>query len=473
MSRAAGTTSKDKVSAAVRLAQILAIIACFSGFINLIPSPVAAATLVIDGITVIMLVAAVVIALSPRIRRPRRGEAWIACAVFAAGVALVLAFTGQEPLDSALNAVRNLLLYIGGGVFTAVAIHTRHDALRVVRTIMVSGLIIAAFGVFQFVFRSALPSWLLYSRDTRIFFYYGTDITRSTGLVGNSIVYGTFVTFIFILWLAATILRTDLTRRSRLLFAVATAISGVAVFVSFSRISIVVLVAVLAVTVVYGVVRRGPSRSLPLAFHLTLTLAIVALALLSVPSVMAAVQKSFIVEGLFGGNNASVGASTDDHAMFTQLALQSFGEHPWSGIGLGSQSGASDRVIITDGFHLSTLVEGGLFLVVPITALFLLAMIRLVVVWRHSTRADIWMPVGLLLFLASQVFGAGFYNTGFYGKVPNVVFWLAFGAAVAYSRAAAPARPRFIGTVAASQIGAIEETNSKAEPANTSGATIS
>jgi hypothetical protein len=38
--------------------------------------------------------------------------------------------------------------------------------------------------------------------------------------------------------------------------------------------------------------------------------------------------------------------------------------------------------------------------------------------------------------MATQLLLAGFYNTGFFGKVPQVAFWVTFGAMIALGRIA-------------------------------------
>lgn len=413
----------------VRLVQVLVIVTVFSGFINLVPGPTAPATLLIDGITAVMFFGVLVTFI-------RRGgaEAWMVWTIIAGALALVLALFGPVPPGDAIIAVRSLLFYVAAAMFTAVTVRTRESALRIVRTVMKAGLAIAVLGCIQFVFRGALPQWLLFTADTKLFSYYGTDITRATGLVGNSIVYGTFVSLIFVLWLASST-REDLTRASRLRHLVAVAISGAAVVVSFSRISITVAVAAVAIAMLYAILRKGASRAVVTLFHIGLVGSILILVVLAIPQLLEPFSQTFLVQGLFLGNNASVTGSTDGHEMFTRLALQSFAEHPWVGIGLGSQSGANDRIIITDGFHLSTMVEGGLVLLVPVTLSLLLVWFRALGMWRRSSVTDRWLHIAVAVFLASQIFAAGFYNTGFYGKVPNVIFWIVFGAAVALFKA--------------------------------------
>lgn len=417
------------MGAAVRLTQLLVFIAAFSGFLNLLPFPVAPATVAIDGITGVMLFGTIVFSL-----RQARAEAWMIFAAAATVLAVVLAVFGPEPFQSGVIAVRNLLYYIAAGAFVATAVVTREGALVIVRTVMNAGLVIEVFGCMQFAFRSVLPSWLLFSSDTQLFGYFGTDITRSTGLIGNSIVYGTFALLIFALWLSATG-QPGMAPKSRARHTVATAVSGLAVVASFSRISIALALAAILAIAAWALFRRGASRAIPIASVLVAVGAVVICAVLVNNKLSKAIEGSFVIQGLFLANNASVEGSTSGHHLFTELALQSFREHPWIGVGLGTQSGASNAVIITDGFHLQTLVEGGLFLIVPLSIVFLLVMVRLITIWRRVDSHQAWLPVAMLAFLASQVFIAGFYNTGFYGKVPNLVFWILFGATVALDRA--------------------------------------
>ena len=91
--------------------------------------------------------------------------------------------------------------------------------------------------------------------------------------------------------------------------------------------------------------------------------------------------------------------------------------------------------MITDGFHLATLVEGGFLLFIPSILLLLSLLIRLWVAAANAPPQRRWLPLAVLVYLTGQIFLAGFFNTGFYGKVPNLTFWLLFGAIVAIDRA--------------------------------------
>ena len=313
----------------------------------------------------------------------------------------------------------------------------RSDIASIMRTVMGTGVFVAIFGVLQFGFRATLPPWLLYSRDTELYGYWGTDITRSTGLVGNSIVYGTLMTLVFTLWAAAS-LRPGLSRNRRLWTVVAAVVAGIAVLTSFSRVAIFLCVISALVIVVHALWSRGAVRAIPVAIALTMFSAILAVWFRANLDFQKAVGESFIIEGLFGGANPSVAGSTAVHDEFTRLALESFERNPWVGVGLGSQrqdsSNAGRAPVITDGFHLSTLVEGGLFLMLPTVALLVLVALRALAARRHVAPSERWLIVATFVFVTGQISVAGLYNTGFYGKVPNVVFWVTFGAVVALSR---------------------------------------
>lgn len=198
-----------------------------------------------------------------------------------------------------------------------------------------------------------------------------------------------------------------------------------------SRVTLMVVLALAAMT-------KNASRAIPIMTFAGLIICIVGLWASGSALVARFLNESFLVQGLFAGGNASVKGSTEGHAEYTRLALESFANHPWTGIGLGSQSQASDNAttatVITDGFHLSLLVEGGLLLVLPTLAFFVAVAIRLVAARHQVDWTDRWLPLAAVLYLLSQLAFAGFYNTGFYGKVPNLIFWVVFGAAIALAR---------------------------------------
>jgi hypothetical protein len=399
-----------------------------SGFINLVPlGGLLPATLLIDGLVLLMgLLAAVDLVRSGHV------EAWMVGVGAVVLVGAVLVLHGTEPVSSQVLALRNLIWYAVPAVYCAVAIRSTRGAELVIRAIMRWGLVLAVFGCVQFVLRNTLPGWLLYSKDTELFGYYGSDIIRTTGLIGNSIVFATFLVMLFALWVARSLWRPTVHA------FVATMVVALAIMSTLSRNPMACALAIAAGLVLVRVAQGGMARGVRFIYLGLAVGGLLAIGLMLSTRLQQAIFGSFLWQGVVHSGNASVTQSTLLHDQFTQLALASFKAHPWFGIGLGTQSqdssNAATNLVITDGFHLSLLVEGGLVLLTVVLVLLLTVLVRLNKARREVPQSLQFAPTALFAYLLSQIALAGFYNTGFFGKVPNVLFWVAAGSVISLAR---------------------------------------
>ena len=420
---------RAKASNAFKLSTAVILIVFFAGFINIIPSPgPALATLMIDGLLVVMFIAFLVRAAVEGGRI--RVDFWMAAWLLLVAVYLVLLIQKGAPLAEQLTTVRSHALYAFIAIYIATAVRDRVELDRLLTIIMRLGVAFSIFGIAQYVLRAQLPAWLLASADTRVFSYFGTDITRSNGLMGNTIVYSAVLLLFLSLW------AFKFAQQPTFRTALAAAIVVVALLTTFSRIAIVgaVLIGVLAILKMLG--RRGMKHLVPGLVATAVLGTIVFLALLSNPSTSQSISDSFIVKDLFGGQNASVQGSTAGHDAFTDFALQSFGSNPWTGVGIGSQSvqGAT-AVQITDGANLAVAVEGGLALFIPWMLLIAAAVVATLSARRFTAEEYRFLAVGLFVFIVYQFGAASLVNSAIIGKTPFLLFWATFGILMALVRA--------------------------------------
>lgn len=405
----------------------------FSGFLNLVPTPFSLATLLIDASILIML-----LQIGTRISSIRiAGEWWVLQLGIVLLFAAVLLLNGNESLFLKLNTLRQLLFYAVPAVYIALLIDCKDVLNKLLHFVMNCGLTLAVFGCIQFLGRGHVPKWLLVPRDADLFGYYGTEIIRANGLVGNTIVYSTLVLLVFLLWFASA-LRADITRLQRLTYLTAAAVALAAVLASLSRVAISVAFLAILILLVSRLFQLPVKSRLVVSLMsvwIIVTAGIVAFASEVLEKYIA---RSFLVQDVFFQLNPSVRGSTELHQLFTSTAREVFDSNPLLGIGLGSQSQFSENAqaerVITDGFHLQHLAEGGLVLLIPLVFLYLNVIFRLVRQMASLPEGIKWLAIGILLFFLGQVLISGFYNSGFYGKAPNAVFWICFGSVVALMR---------------------------------------
>jgi O-antigen ligase len=407
---------------------LLAVVICtfLSGFLNLASiGRLYPATVLIDG-----LAAAMAIALGVNLLRKRRlspPPLWISALLLLAFTYVALSFFGQESPYVKLLALRNHVLYAVVAVFAVTFIHRREQARGLLRVLMRLGVGAAAFGIAQFAFRSVLPDWLMVSRDTNLFGYFGTDLSRSTALLGNTIIFSAIMLMFFALFAFKLVYEFDWRTLA------GAAVIYCALLASFSRMSIVGGLAVIAAAAVTGV---GRTRSIRTLFHWLggglLALGGAGLAALAT------------LPGALGTATGGVGLlpfmqnpyqeqSTAGHVNFIQQALHVFETHPLFGIGIGSQSQAAVHTPaaekITDGAFWIALAEGGATLTVVFVASAVVLVWTLARIWRRGSNPR-WLAAGLTVFSIFQLGVASFLNTAFFGKNTFILYWVLFGLTV-------------------------------------------
>jgi hypothetical protein len=403
------------------------------GFINLVPTGgTALATLATDMAVMIMALACV----SAMIRGNWGIAPWLTVGIAVLlGVNLLLFPWSPEPLSQRFISLRNSVLYAVVAIYITTFANARAAslALRAVRWL---GVFIAAFGIVQFALRGVLPRWLLEPTDAAIFTYWGTDIVRANGLVGNTIVYSAVLLLVFSVWICrAAAIDAWRSGSEKWVACAASVIVGAAIVLTFSRMAIVLAAFIAVASVPIIAARHGRKRLLTvLAWELGLS-TVVAVGVLATPALRDRVFSSFVFQDLFGGGNATVAASTDLHAQFVGIALDALHRSPWLGLGLATQSQTSlwaqSNPVITDGAILSTLAEGGIILLLATFALYGLGIVLALRGWlRSDPGPDPSAALACAAYVVSQFFIASTLNSGFFGKTPFVVFWVCFACAL-------------------------------------------
>lgn len=403
-----------------------------SGIINLLPAPagIAPGSLVIDALVMMMALAAV--AETIRCRGRVVVPAWLPAFGLLLATYLALLPHGPEAFPAKLLDLRSQVLYIVAGVAVAIAVPRSSDRRMLVRVAMWSAFASALFGICQFVFRGVLPVWLLHPADADLFGYWGTDIIRSNGLLGNTIVYANVLVLFLALWAAQLAVGFSWRRLA------AVCVLFAAVLTTFSRIAIVGAVAICAVLLIPALLRwgvrlrrmnRGAAWGL---FGLLPASAALAGLALGAAGAFDRVASTFLIGDLFLNRNPSVQASTAIHNDFIDVAWRILSQSPLVGEGIHSQRAdsinARSSVVILDGAAWQVLAEGGLLLFAAfavLAAAVALALVRLIKATGHFAAA------GLLAFWIYEFCAAVFVNSALFGKASFLLMWVLVGAVTA------------------------------------------
>lgn len=399
-----------------------------SGFINLVPTGgIYPATLIIDGLYVLMLFVFLIFSA----QNPVRVEGWMLLFVLLALVYVGLFMNGIESLSDKYLDLRNQVLYAFVGVFVATMIRNKDDLMRLLNVTMRLSVFLAAFGIIQFLFRSTLPEWLLVSRDTPLFGYFGTDISRSTGLIGNTIVFSNLLLLFFALFVA------KLASSFRFKDLLATLVLAGGILVTFSRVAMIGAVAIMLIATIVEWFRRSPGQAFIRSFFI-LTIGAAATCLVYLLGFFGdGLTDSFVYRDLFMGNNASVQASTDIHNSYIDMALTALRENPWAGLGLASQNqnsiNAESSSVITDGAMWSVLVEGGIILFAAYSLFLIACFIAAFKAWRATEEGE-YVAAAFLMFSVYEFTAASIYNSAYFGKASFIMYWLIFGITIGLAR---------------------------------------
>lgn len=406
----------------------LILTALFAGLINLVPTstgPLPSTSLMICA-WVLMLAGTVARVQINHGRVPF--PPWAVAGTALTVVYFGLFFASAEPLAAMIKSWVYLVGFGTIAYYALLIVRDRQQIDRLVTLAMRGGVALAVFGVIQSVAKSRLPMELLQPRDAEVSSYLGTDVGRSNGLVGNTIVFGALLTLIFALHIARFTAQPTVTN-----FVTAAAVFA-GVVSTYSRVAIVATFAVFVIVVLVVLARRSLVEFIVLGLLVSGLAG--ALAWIFWPTIERVVSQSFIYSGLFAGGNASVQASDRGHAEALLLGREAFAERPVIGVGIATQREGSawstQHGVITDGALWARLAEGGLVLVVPFAILYIMAGLT---AWKALQRdTGDWLAAGLLAFMVFEFAGAAVVNSAFFGKSPFVLFWVMFGLLAARHR---------------------------------------
>ena len=442
--RSFGSALKERIGVIV-VGTVVATV-FLSGFLNLIDfHGYYPATLLLDGLTAFMTLA--VVGSFVFRRKFAIPSVWISALLVVTIVYISLSiFFGEESPYVKFLSIRTHILYAVVAIFAVTFIRTRAQAAALLTIAMRSSVVMGVFAIAQFSFRNELPTWLLVSRDTTVFSYSGTDITRSTALLGNTIVFSAIALMFFCLYLFKLVYRFSWSA------LVSTAILYIAVLTSFSRMSIAGAGGALLVAFLVSMFRN---RSLKVFFAwcagglLVIAALIPEFALVTPISPTATPPASLagspavpatgipIPVSTAGPGNVTLNASTAGHLDFIHSAIHTLLSHPLVGIGIGSQeqgavhTAAADK--ITDGAILIVLVEGGLILGAAYFVASLLFAWTLGKIWKRGGPL-VFFSAGLTVFTIFQFGVASFFNSAIFGKNAFILYWVLFGIVVVLER---------------------------------------
>ena len=326
---------------------------------------------------------------------------------------LFLMFYGDNSFRDRVMGFRNNVIY--PGIWIPLALLGRAVSFRRVASIIFyGGLAACVLAIAQASFSDRMPELLLTLHGTdQHFGFYGTDIFRVTGLIGNPLVFSGFSSFMVLL--GYMFLSFEARRRARFLIW----LPLIAMYYTYTRTSNVALL--LTWGFAWSIWTAIPlwRRFVRIVFVLAF-LAVMLFGGCFGPELF---RQSFFFSRMSGTEVTSQG-STTDHIEAAAKGLAAWAQHPFCGIGLGSQGYSVKDHTGTfggDGAYLALLLETG-----AIMGWFLW---QLMVRFAASPRAGpSYRMYGALLLTAGYFAMASVLNSAFTARTNLCLYWILIGA---------------------------------------------
>lgn len=334
---------------------------------------------------------------------------------------LFLMFYGDNSFRDRVMGFRNNVIY--PGIWIPLALLGRAVSFRRVASIIFyGGLVACVLAIVQAFFSDRMPELLLTLHGTdQHFGFYGTDIFRVTGIVGNPLVFSGFSSFMVLL--GYMFLSFEARRRARFLIW----LPLIAMYYTYTRTSNVALLLTWGFAWCIWTAIPLWRRFVRIAFVLAF-LVIMLFGGCFGPELF---RQSFFFSRMSGTELTSQG-STEDHIESAVKGLAAWAQHPFCGIGLGSQGYSVKDHTGTfggDGVYLALLLETGgvgFILAFAILGWFLW---RMMVRFAASPRAGpSYRMYGTLLLTAGYFAMSSILNSAFTARTNLCLYWILVGA---------------------------------------------
>ena len=321
---------------------------------------------------------------------------------------------------SGILAIRNDVVYTFPFIFCLSLLSTNDGCKKVYNFIVNSGIIICCFAIVQYVGRSFLPINLLVIEGEGVFSFWGTDVVRVNGLVGNTIIFSGFAV-IMICYSWAHIINKEGNKRIYLLF-ISSVISNL---LTFSRASIVGMI--VAIIVEYLIVISNKCTKKDFIKRIAIIVSAIMLSIVIFIKYADAITNTIIFQRLTSKNNLWNVGSDSFHFSSIRNAIEVIGQHSIIGYGLGKAGySVSNDAIITDGTFWAYLLEFG----IPLCILYwaIVASIILKFVRWINKKAEIVSSL-CLGFLVSNgyLIAASIINSAYSARIILIFNWVLAG----------------------------------------------
>ena len=326
-------------------------------------------------------------------------------------IAIIIFIFGENQLLEKMLGIKNFIFYINIFLVTYILFKYDSKSLTILSHFLsYFFLFLLSFGIFQSLYGHHLPYDLLVIKGSYVFSFYGTDIIRPTALIGNTIEFSGISLLAFIYFYIRLVLEEK--KFFLLLFLL---LSVIAIILSYSRIALVgIVMSIFLINFIkdyiFGYLSKNSLRIYVISFFAFIVLLM---------------NGGFLIDRFLNPDDSTI-ASNLDHLEDTLNALNHIYQHPFLGVGIGTQgsSGFGEK-IITDGFLFQIFLEygiiGGLLYII-----FILATIKTIFKNMNRNNIDLFSLFSIISLIIFHIFGL--INSSYMSSSVLLLIWFMVGA---------------------------------------------
>ncbi len=332
-------------------------------------------------------------------------------------VYIVSFLISEETTYRKILSLRENVIYLFISIFIYKFLKSEKIIDKLLKTIYRLGFFFGVFGIFQFIFRQKLPKELLVPSDYPLFGYYGTDIVRANGMIGNMIIYGSFMLLFY------TIFINKFFNDFKLKSFLASVVSFIAIICTFSRAAIIGFAVITVVTVFVSLFKRN-NRIVIICLFFSISIVLISLIFFA-----DRLSNTFIFNTLITSNNVNIQSSNEGHLLLITESLKYIKDNPFFGAGISTQKAGSlysiSHIHVTDGAFFATLLETGLIGISVYS--FLILYVFYISIKVRKIKKYKYLATGFLYFSVYNFLFASFINSAYIGRTLFVIYWALFG----------------------------------------------
>lgn len=395
-----------------KIGKILIAIFLFNGLLsNFLPQVLGSGfgTIAVDIFTIVILILSLLLVFQGSSIK----KYYILAIIYASLLAIILfvkMFADTNSFSERILGWRNYILYAAPAL---IFYFLKVDIDKTIRFLSQICGLICIFAISQYLFRNIYPESLMrLNVEQNTFEFYGLNIARVNGLVGNPIIFTAFSVI-------STLINFNIFSKNReRIFLLFTLSSYVSLLLTFSRAAWIIGTATIIfnILIIYKIKIQNV-----MAISIATVLIFGSAYYLTVNN-----QDSFVYKRVFS-QEASTQGSNEERSRQLLLAYESINKNPMLGVGLGTQGGSANinDVIITDGWIPQLFLEFG----IPIGLLYLFLNIFLVIfalnmknVSQNSRVLAATLASSFIYFLLTS-----FINSAFNGKTVYLLYFSIIG----------------------------------------------